>query len=851
MSFTLWTEQGPGYRSASYFARIAATLTRTDHSAIYIVPNSAWKLRSETLCLPHCDGILFGERILTMNQWLEKMAGTGDPCISPTQRNLILAQLMTTLPLEYFRGTKSTELLAQGIASALAAGISPQELTPLAADFGQEREHDLAIVYDAYLAHLTQAHRMDAAQFPSLALQALSKHCALQHTRFIIELGHEPLPILWPILRALAAHTTAPDVHVIIPESVQHSAEGHLGIAAREISPEEWIATTPPAITLYRAPNPNAQYHWMAQHLQQLREDNFNPQTLGVLCCDPDPTFWLEACVDAGLVDSHAPALKLAAAPLSAPWHDDRVWDTAPATATMTEWSQWWKLQIAPDARTQSFVTQIPDASAACRALQDIARWEEIWMRALAVTPVAQTLTPRELQALITPMLQDHGSHCDTSAIYTEIMPNTHVGDRLGHLSVMDATQDLLPRLSPSPFFKLAASFPQDPNAQRLIEAFPNSEKIIQTQMAAWQRLRGCAETITGIYSQSSDSRGEVFPSLFLDINAADIQNIPSTELSSVPPTHAHALLHDADTIAHVRDRLRDHVFSITELETFAACPFRHFARYILGINIPDEETPEIPAKDEGQIIHRLLEHYYRQPLQLASDISDDDRNAAIHAHLTTLLTRDIRTSTPLHQIQIDRLVARGTAAIERDFNDAKRLGPDALQPAHLEWQFGYHDVPPLLLRDTEGRTVAIRGKVDRIDVHPTQKRLLVLDYKNRAADPIIGDIQKGQHLQIPLYLMAVQKLFSDHVILGGLLYDLPNLERRHGIVRKDEADFLGISGRPKSLAKPETWDQLLETAATTAVQYATQIRSAEIPVTPHNCTYCDWKDLLPWEETT
>jgi RecB family exonuclease len=834
MSLTLWTEHGPGYRSAAYFARIAQTLARMDRPAIYVVPNSAWKARSETLCLPHCDGILFGERIVTLKQWLENMAGSTTPCISPMLRNHIIAQVAATLPLDYFRGAKATDLLAQGIVAALAAGILPPQLTQLAADFGQEREHDLAMVYEAYFAHLAQSHRVDTAQIPSVALHALSNQCPLSHSRFIIETGNEPPAILWPILRVLMEHHAAPDVHVIIPEILQHAAEGHLGIEAQEISPEEWIATSSPAMTLYRAPNLSAEYQWMSQHLRQLHTDNTPPHSIGVLCCDPDPTFWLEACTT-------SPALKLAASPISAPWHSDRIWDRAPATATLTEWIAYWKSQLAPAARVQSFVAQISHSAAACRALQDIARWEEIWMHCMAAISADQAMSQRELQAFIAPTLQDPGKHCDTSALYTEISLHAHVGDRLSHLLVMDATQDLLPRVAPSPFFKLAASFPQDPSAQTLIAAFPNSEKIIQTQMAAWQRLQGCAETTTGIYSQSSDSRGDVFPSLFLDVDSKNIQDVPVTELSIVSPEYTPAFLNDADTIAHMRNRLRDHVFSITELETFAACPFRHFARYILGVTIPDEDTPEIPAKDEGKIIHRLLEHYYRHPLHT-------DDSTAIQAHLTTILARDIRTTTPLHQIQIHRLITRATAAILRDLNDAKRLGPDALQPTHLEWQFGYDEVPPLKLQDAEGRTAAIRGKIDRIDIHPTQKRLLLLDYKYRAADPIGGEIQKGQHLQIPLYLMAVQKLFSDHVVLGALLYDLPNTERRHGIARKDEADFLGIPGRPKSLVKPETWDQLLETASAYALQYATQIRGAEIPIPPHRCAYCDWKDLLPWE---
>lgn len=846
MPLTLWTEHGPGYRGPAFFARLASSLTSTENPTLYCVPNAAWKTRAEALCLPHCDGILFGERIVTTHHWLEHLAGMTAPCISPLMRNQRIAQLMQELPLDYFRGGKAADMVGDGIVAAFEAGILPDELTALAADFGQEREHDLAMVYEAYLQYLSQAHRVDPAQYPMRAAEALSRHCPLVHSRIIIDLGNDPVAILWTIVRALAAHTAAPDLHVIIPEALQHEAEGQLGVAARCISAEEWVATSPAPPALYRAPNLSAEYQWAAQHLKTLLSSGEAPATIAVVACNPDSTFWNEACVSAAILPAHAPEHALAASPISAPFHSDEMWQDAPNATTISDWTQWWKARMAPADRVQTLTRQLAHSIHAARTLQDIAEWDDIWLRCRAIVPAEKKLTQRDLQALIAPMLQVNAGRIDTSRAYTDITLQSHIGDRITHLVVLDATQDLLPRMAPSPFFKLAASFPQDPNAQRLTAAFPNSEKQIHTQMAAWQRLCGCAQTVTGIYPQSSDSRGEVFASLFFEATACDLPTSP-TPISKNDAPNLRQFLNNADTIAHLRHQLHDHVFSITELEMFAECPFSHFARYILGINIPDEDSPEIPARDEGQIIHRLLEHYYRAPVADLAGMSDDDRRNVIHDRLTTLLAHDIRTATPLHQIQINRLLTLGTAVIVHDFDEMKRQGLDALQPTHLEWKFGYEDIPPLILNDTNGQQTLLRGKVDRIDTHPTQKKLLLMDYKTRT-DPIVGEIQKGRHLQIPLYLMAVQKLFSDHILLGGLLYDLPKLERRHGMVRKEDAEFLGIPGRPKSLVKPETWETLLETAAAHAVHYAGQIRGAEVPIPTHNCEYCDWKDLLPWE---
>lgn len=843
MPLTLWTESGPGFRSEAFFKRIAASHAQHNRAALTIVPNLAWKLRYEALCLPHLESLLFGGGIITWHQWIEQMAGNITP-LSPAARQQIVSQLMTTQSLAYFRGTSSAAVLIQGLESAMTSGISPAELSILAADFGQEREQDLAHLYEAYVDHLHRTHRMDPAQLPGLALAQVSR--SLSHSRYIMDAGIHPTPVLWAIARQLAAHPDAPDVHVIVTEFWRHTAEQALGTEAREISPDEWIATSPPPPTLFRTPTITSEYRYMAMHLRDLLNAG-HPQ-IAVMPCDPDPTFWQEACAAEGLLPATAMNLPLAASPISAPWHDARSWQEAPAAACIADWALWWRRRMAPQSRIQSLVQRIHHEASACRALQDVARWEEIWIRCMALVPTDQSLTPRALQSLVAPLLQAASGQSSDPLRYSTITLSNHVGDPLSHLIVLDAAQDFLPRVSPSPFFKLAASFPQDPNAQRLIAAFPNSERMIQIQMAAWLRLCACAQTITASYSQTSDARSEVFPSLFLDVAAQDTP-ISHAPTSPQPHTHPSHCLTEADTIDHARFRMRDHVFSITELEDFAKCPFHHFARYILGINIPDEETPEISPRDEGKLIHTLLEKYYRRPLTTLAGMADEEQKIAIHNALRTILAKEIKTTSPLHHIQTERLIALAIGAILHDLADTERQAGDALQPTHFEWKFGYHEIPPLELKGVDGSSVLLRGKVDRIDIHPTQRRLLVMDYKTGKVDPIGGEIQKGLHLQIPLYLMAAQKIFSDHVVLGGLLYDLPKAERRHGIAHKDASVFLGIPGRPRSLVKGETWDQLLDTAAQFAVQYVAQIRAADLPNPLHTCEYCDWKGLLPWEK--
>lgn len=847
MAFTIWTEHGPGYRSPLFFARIAKSLGRCDQTACYVVPNAGAKRRAEVLCLSQGPDVFFGDRILTASAWLTTLAKTHNPTLTDTQRHAVMRALLKTVQLDYFRPSATLAtctLIGRGITSALKAGLSPAELHHLAKDYGQEREQDLARLFEAYIVHLEKDRWMDGAQVPSAALNALYGNTPVPFTRIIIETGMTPTPILWKILRALTEHPAAPDLHVIVPEYQRSRAEAELGASAQEISPGEWVAapTTAPSETqtLFRASHPTAQYRWMARQLKE----NAN-----VLALSTDPTLWLEACMAEGVIKATALPLALAVSPVSAPWFDAATWHRAPASASLDEWMVWWRKQLYPETQIQKLKQKIATDDFACRTLRDIAQWESAWLHAAANTPTTQPLTAFELRMVIEPLLQT-SAHMQGEALpYTPVFLLSHLGEHIPELIVLDATQSLLPSAAgTSPFFKSAALLPHDPNAQRLREAFPSTDTSLQLQIAAWQRLSGCAAHITASYAISADTSGEQLPSLLFNVEPQDISTPHATTAQPPHDGTPRTLLSAADTVAHVQQRMKAHTFSITELEDFAKCPFRHFARYILGINVPDEESPEIPARDEGKIIHRILECFYRSPHTEFNDMFGDARATAARKILSDVLTGEIKTTAPLQKIQIERLLNAATDAVIFDLTMHDRLGSAALQPTHLEWTFGGKDVPPLVLGTAGSDPIRIRGKVDRIDINPETKQLLLIDYKYRQTKSIIGDIQKGAHLQIPLYLLASQAAFADFTILGGLLFDLKAQQRCHGMVHKAAADFLGIEGRPKSLTKEETWDDLLQTAAAYAVQYAQQIRAGNTPVSAHTCDYCDWKGLLPWE---
>ena len=58
-------------------------------------------------------------------------------------------------------------------------------------------------------------------------------------------------------------------------------------------------------------------------------------------------------------------------------------------------------------------------------------------------------------------------------------------------------------------------------------------------------------------------------------------------------------------------EKMKESQFSITQLETYAVCPYRYFAERVLRLDIFEEPTEEIEALELGSLIHSILFVFY------------------------------------------------------------------------------------------------------------------------------------------------------------------------------------------------------------------------------------------------
>lgn len=211
---------------------------------------------------------------------------------------------------------------------------------------------------------------------------------------------------------------------------------------------------------------------------------------------------------------------------------------------------------------------------------------------------------------------------------------------------------------------------------------------------------------------------------------------------------------------------------SASRLETFNACPFRHFVTYGLGA----EETREFTerAADLGSFYHAALEAFVRTAEERSLDwkkLSDEDALAllddvlpdVIAKHNDGIFLESARLRATLFLLL--EVVRQSALAILR------QLRAGSFTPVGVEVRFGAgQPFPPIRLELPDGTAALVGGKIDRIDGARAlgKECLRVVDYKTGGRDFDFAGVLHGLTLQLPLYLRAAT---MSGAVRAGLYY--------------------------------------------------------------------------------
>jgi len=304
-----------------------------------------------------------------------------------------------------------------------------------------------------------------------------------------------------------------------------------------------------------------------------------------------------------------------------------------------------------------------------------------------------------------------------------------------------------------------------------------------------------------------------------------------------------------------------DHVYSPTSLETYANCPFAYFLNRVIHLEALPEVEPNLSSKDRGTAIHNVLSTFYRE-----WRASGQTRvSLASLADATDLILRLAKAELDTFSFQSPLWDATrilmlgdthtGPGYFERFLASETEEEDSPLVPSRFEFSFGMGtdvlDDPAsspepveLVSPDGKGR-IFIRGRIDRIDLTPSG-HFLIYDYKSGLTHPKAKDIEAGTALQLPLYLLAFEKISGNHGIGGG--YYTIRREVGRSIVLADSSAKELMVFKPRVSAD---FAGMIRHARDCTFAYINGIRTGQFPLPPvEKCQneYCDFKRICRFD---
>ncbi|MDX2177604.1 MAG: PD-(D/E)XK nuclease family protein [Candidatus Sumerlaeia bacterium] len=289
--------------------------------------------------------------------------------------------------------------------------------------------------------------------------------------------------------------------------------------------------------------------------------------------------------------------------------------------------------------------------------------------------------------------------------------------------------------LPPSPYWTALRRLLPDTEPVRVAEPGP-AEAARERELAALAAVRSpralLAERAAALFAPPSEE------------SAAVLRAALRTRPSRVDPALLRALHHAAwDT-------------SATALESFARCPFQHFAARVLR---PEEPlAPEGESRDAGTLAHAFLKELADALIARGASWGGmpEEEWRALGAELRTRFEERAQRTGLFSG-------AVGSVFLEAVMGELEDLllwmrAAHALAPARpVAAEAPFADDPIRVESGAGPWEVRLRGRIDRVDACGADGRLLaVVDYKLTKASFSLARWHHDLALQLPLYLLAL-----------------------------------------------------------------------------------------------
>ncbi len=202
---------------------------------------------------------------------------------------------------------------------------------------------------------------------------------------------------------------------------------------------------------------------------------------------------------------------------------------------------------------------------------------------------------------------------------------------------------------------------------------------------------------------------------------------------------------------------------SVTRLETFAACAYRHFLQY--GLSLKERKEFSFESVDMGNVYHdvlaqfaqKLTENHYTWfdfPEEFAGRTVREILESEAASYGSTVLYASARNEYAI--TRMSRILTRTVLTLQR------QLRRGSFVPEAFELSFQYADnLDSVHVTLSQGEKMRLQGRIDRIDTVTDQENVYVkiIDYKsgNRKFD--LAALYYGLQLQLVVYMNAAMEV--------------------------------------------------------------------------------------------
>jgi ATP-dependent helicase/DNAse subunit B len=307
-----------------------------------------------------------------------------------------------------------------------------------------------------------------------------------------------------------------------------------------------------------------------------------------------------------------------------------------------------------------------------------------------------------------------------------------------------------------------------------------------------------------------------------------------------------------------------DRIWSPTQLETYATCPFRFFLERVIRLTPLKEVDLTLSSADKGTLIHQTLCDFFSEWCREESrQITPKNLETALSLlkKYATDNSEKFRFHSPAWYATIQALIGDGDVPglLDRFVQKEADRENSSLTPFAFELDIktepsreGDGDsVPYVTLDHGEGEPVRIQGRIDRVDCS-REGFFAIIDYKTGITYPKAIDIAEGSALQLPLYILALEKMYQETNIpmtgIAGSYCEISRKIKQTWPLLSPDHKSLVTTRKVKATAD---FRMVLQGSLDAARRHICGIRAGSFPLTQSTCTilnYCEYRNICRYD---